>query len=349
MHDKSKVKLGSTRSNDRAVSVFASDPATYLAGLCVSMDSDGLLSLLKSAGQRAGVSLGKDLSDAKKTSVLRYGQGVGVRAHLKRASGVITVTSYANLVSGTDDVVTVGATAFTAQAGAATPGDATFQAATTDEATAASLALQINSHATASTVVRARAAGDLVFITALHGGTAGNSIVLTYTNNGGGPGATVSGSGTLEDGEDNPDYAAEKTEICELISTITVAGCVTQGYESEAVVLSNGQSFDFKFNLPHKIECHLRLTITTSENNQVVIDDPDTIKLNLMNNIAARYRLGRNFEPQRYFSVIDAPWASQVLLEYSIDGGATYVDDVYDANYDDLFDIDLANVTLVET
>src|SRR5262249_51243823 len=103
-HDASKVLLGSTRSNRRIASVFAdSDPATFLAGLVVSRASTGLLSLLKSAGGRVGVSLGRDLSATKSTSVLRKGLGVPVRAHLKRATGTVTITSYANLVSGTDD------------------------------------------------------------------------------------------------------------------------------------------------------------------------------------------------------------------------------------------------------
>jgi hypothetical protein len=40
------------------------------------------------------------------------------------ARGEFVITSYANLVSGTDDSVTVGATVFTAQVGAATPAPA---------------------------------------------------------------------------------------------------------------------------------------------------------------------------------------------------------------------------------
>jgi len=263
------------------------------------------------------------------------------------STGNVTITDYADLVSGTDDVVTVAGVAFTAQAAAATPGAGTFQAATSNAATAESLALQINSHATASLSVRARAVGAVVTLTAVHGGVAGDSITLAYTDNDTNVGATVSGA-TLTGGEDNAEYEATRLDICTIISESTVAGAVTQGSEEESIVLSNGQSFDFKFNLPNRIETYLRLTITLSENNQVVIGNPDATKLALLANIGEKYRLGRNFEPQRYFSVVDAPWASQVLLEWSDDEGATWYDDIYDANYDDLFEIDLANVTLVE-
>jgi hypothetical protein len=144
------------------------------------------------------------------------------------------------------------------------------------------------------------------------------------------------------------DYEDVKLAICTLIKDSTAAGVVSQGTESEAIVLSNGQSFDFKFNLPDRIPVLLRLTVTLSENNQVVVGDPDEVKLALLANINARYRLGKNFEPQKYFSILDAPWASQVLLEWSDDDGATYQSTIFDADYDELFDIDLENIELVE-
>lgn len=264
------------------------------------------------------------------------------------AIGQAEITDYTKLVSGTDDVITVGATAFTAQTGAATPGDATFQAATNNTATATSLAAQINAHATASTVVRATSFGAIVHIRAIHGGTAGNAIVLTYTDNDTNVGATVTGSGTLAGGTDNADYADAKLEICTIIKDSTVAGIVSQGTESESIVLSNGQSFDFKYNLPNKIPTVLKLTLTTSENNQSVILSPADTKALLLENIQEKYRLGRNFEPQRYFTVVDAPWAESVLLEWSHDDGDSWSSAVYDAEYDDLFDFGLDDITLVE-
>lgn len=54
--------------------------------------------------------------------------GVPVLASLKRATAVVTISAYANLVSGTADTLQVDGTTFTAQSGAATPGVATFQA-----------------------------------------------------------------------------------------------------------------------------------------------------------------------------------------------------------------------------
>jgi hypothetical protein len=201
-HDASKVLLGSVGSSAKEITAFDSDPATFLAGLAVSQSSTaGALSLLKSAGMRVGISIGKSLSNHKKTAVARSGESVPVRLALKRASGNATITSYANLVSGTDDSITVGATVFTAQAGAATLGDATFQAATSNNATATSLAAQINAHAVAGALVKAVATNAVVNLYAKAGGTGGNAIALAYTDNDTNVGATVSGA-ALSGGSD---------------------------------------------------------------------------------------------------------------------------------------------------
>lgn len=156
--------------------------------------------------------------------------------------------------------------------------------------------------------------------------------------------------------EDSDGYAVDKLDVAGIIRDSTVAGAVTMGTESTALVLSNGQSFDFKYHLPDRIPVALRLTIAVSENNQLQIDAPEDVKLRLLANIAEEYQLGKNFEPQRYFGIEDAPWAESVLLEWTddvtdgeIDGGAVWNDTVYDADFDAVFVIDLELVELVET
>lgn len=194
MQDATQVLLGSTLSSGREVEDMAGDPATFLAGICMSLKSDGTLSLLKSDGPRMAVSMGRSLSNHKKVSALKAGNGVPLLAHLKRSTGIVTITSVANLVSGTDDSITVGATVFTAQAGAVTPGDATFQASSTTTVTALSLATQINAHATASTLVYAVAAAALVTLYAIvEGAGTGHDVALAYTDGDANIGATVTG------------------------------------------------------------------------------------------------------------------------------------------------------------
>lgn len=147
---------------------------------------------------------------------------------------------------------------------------------------------------------------------------------------------------------DADDYADKKLQICNLLSTSIVGGVVTQGDQVETLVLTNGQSFDFKFSLPTITPTHIRLTLTLSANNQVVIASDDDIKAKLLANIQASYRLGKNFEPDRYFGVIDAPWASTVLLEWSETDESSYSNDVFEADFDELLGIDLSRIHLVE-
>lgn len=179
--DATKVVLAGTQSSVKDLETFAVDPASFPAGLCVSLASTGLPSLLKSAGMRIGVSKGKSLADHKKTSVLRAGMKVPVQAALKRSTGLITITNVSNLAAG--DTLTVGATGFVGQAGAATPGAATFQATGTTAQTATSLAAQINAHATASTLVYAVASSATVRLYAkVEGAATGHDVAVSYTD-----------------------------------------------------------------------------------------------------------------------------------------------------------------------
>lgn len=123
------------------------------------------------------------------------------------AAGTITVTSYANLVSGADDSVTINGVVFTAQVGAAVLGAGTFQAITDNDTAAESLKVQINAHASLSSLVLATRAGAVVTITALTKGTAGNAITLAYTDNDTNVGATRSGA-TLTGGIDSAAVTA---------------------------------------------------------------------------------------------------------------------------------------------
>lgn len=145
--------------------------------------------------------------------------------------------------------------------------------------------------------------------------------------------------------ETDDDYAATKLAICTLISKCVVAGVISQGTEVETITLSNNQSFDFKYNLPTKTPIDLKLTITLSDNNSYTIESDIVVAQRLFDNINARYKMGLDFEPMRYFSILDAPWASQILLEY--DTGSGFVSTVFDADYDDLLTFAVGDITVV--
>lgn len=110
-----------------------------------------------------------------------------------KATGGFTITSYANLVSGTDDSITIDGVVFTAQTGAAVLGETTFQAATSNEATATSLAAQINAHTATALKVVASVVGAVVTLTAVDFYSTGN-YALAYTDNDTNVGATKTGT-----------------------------------------------------------------------------------------------------------------------------------------------------------
>lgn len=198
MQDATKMLLGSTGSSAKHANMFDADPATYKAGLAVRLKSDSTLSIVKADGMLYGVSLGRSLADSKKTSVLRDGLRVPILASYKRASCIVTISAFASLLTTTADTLAVAGVTFTAQAGAATLGTGTFQAATSNNATATSLAAQINGHATANLKVYAVASSATVTIYSIADGVGstgtGNDIAVAYTDNGGGNiGITIAG------------------------------------------------------------------------------------------------------------------------------------------------------------
>ncbi len=152
------------------------------------------------------------------------------------------------------------------------------------------------------------------------------------------------------------DYeTVTKPLLCRIVRDCVVAGVISQGSESEDITMSNGQSFEFKYNLPDRIPVFFRLTTTLSENNEFTIAAPDVTKQKLFDNITARYKLGKNFEPQRYFSVVDAPWAAMVLLEWTddvtdgeLDMSPTWHDEVFESEYDEVFIFELTSIQIVE-
>jgi hypothetical protein len=103
---------------------------------------------------------------------------------ISQADGIATITAFAALVAGTADTLTVGEIVFTAQATSAVLGEATFQSATSNEATASSLATQINAHNGTKNLVIATAVGAVLTIKAKNSGSNGNNIVLAYNSNG---------------------------------------------------------------------------------------------------------------------------------------------------------------------
>lgn len=116
------------------------------------------------------------------------------------SSGTITITSYGDMVSGSNqDQIKIVNNILKAQTGAATAGEETFQAATSNNATASSLALQINSKSGLKQLVKATVSGAIVTLKATNPGV--RAYAIEYIDNTGTTAATTSGA-TLTGGTD---------------------------------------------------------------------------------------------------------------------------------------------------
>ena len=119
-----------------------------------------------------------------------------------QAQGVFTVSDYTHFTQSGIDTITINGVVLTAQTTAVVAGEATFQAATSNNATASSIASQINAHATLKNIVIATVVDNVITVKAKEGGSAGNLITAIYTNNGGTAGGAWTGlvSGKLSGG-----------------------------------------------------------------------------------------------------------------------------------------------------
>lgn len=79
MHNASKVQMGTVLSSGPTNDNYAGDPATFIAGLCVHLKSDGTLSLASADGSKLGISLGRSQSDTLRTSICRKGIKVPIQ------------------------------------------------------------------------------------------------------------------------------------------------------------------------------------------------------------------------------------------------------------------------------
>lgn len=77
-HSATTLYMGTHQSNIMESDNLAADPATFVAGLCGHLKSDGTVSLASADGSKIGISLGKSLSDHKRTTFVRRGVGVPI-------------------------------------------------------------------------------------------------------------------------------------------------------------------------------------------------------------------------------------------------------------------------------
>lgn len=143
-------------------------------------------------------------------------------------------------------------------------------------------------------------------------------------------------------------FASVRLQICNLLKDYTAAGMVFDGSHVETLTLTNGQNFPFGFFTPSRVPILLRVTAIESENNKLPVPDDISLRQQVADLIKERYRLGFNFEPQRYANVDEMPWAGSVVLEWSTDGSIWH-DEIADLNFNALYTFNLEDIAVTIT
>lgn len=144
--------------------------------------------------------------------------------------------------------------------------------------------------------------------------------------------------------KNSEDYADRKAKIFKILHENMGAGLFYNGTEKGTVNASNGQVFNYAFDLPTETSLKIKIQVRVSENTTLFVETPNEIKNKFLANFAKFYRLGYDFEPQIFLCRDrDLPFASEINISYST-SGSTYKTAILEAMYDEKFTIDPNNV-----
>lgn len=116
-------------------------------------------------------------------------------------------------------------------------------------------------------------------------------------------------------------------------------------YRGESSAL-NGQALPYCFFVPEESEMDVRITVTRSRESLAYQLNTTQIEELFIKNFTERYSLGKDFEGSVYLNVNDVPAASEVLVEWSADGGSNWSSSIRDMDFDQK--IVLGSVTVIE-
>lgn len=133
-------------------------------------------------------------------------------------------------------------------------------------------------------------------------------------------------------------------------STCVVASTYMVGDIEQPIVLSEGGNETYRWVAQTEKNMLFKITITVSRNSTATTDTPEDILDTFMSNWDEFYWIGMDVEPERYFEINrDAPYASEIITEYSLDDGTTWETAPYKSEYDTKFipTLDVSNIIFV--
>lgn len=145
------------------------------------------------------------------------------------------------------------------------------------------------------------------------------------------------------------DYEEIKQKIVDRMHAWLTAGLYYNGAEEGVVVATNGQNFTYKYDLPTPVDILVRITVVASPNAKTPVFNENQVRDKFNANFAEFYRIGLNFEPEKYLEIArDLPFAADILLEYSLDDGANWESEPLEMAYDEKINITAPATVSVE-
>lgn len=126
-------------------------------------------------------------------------------------------------------------------------------------------------------------------------------------------------------------------------------GIVTMG-DIVVPVSIGGQQFDYKWVKAVEKAVKFKVTITISRGAAEYIESATDIRDRFLDNYKSLYRIGHDIEPESYYEINrDAKYASEILTQYSLDDGSTWLTLPHKSLYSDKFvpELDTGDITIV--
>lgn len=116
--------------------------------------------------------------------------------------------------------------------------------------------------------------------------------------------------------------------------TAVVASTYMVGDIEQDIVLTKGGIETYRWTEKTESPILFRLTMIKSRNSNAVVDNQDEIVSKFLANFDEFFWIGMDVEPEKYFEIVrDAPYASDIVTEYSFDDGETWSSVPYKTQY----------------
>lgn len=136
-------------------------------------------------------------------------------------------------------------------------------------------------------------------------------------------------------------YSELKQKILETLHKYLTAGLHYNGTEAGTITATNGQVFNYAYQLPTKKPLKIQIQVKVSDNTNIFVETTNSIKEKFLKNFSDIYRLGYDFEPQQFLNISrDLPFASEITIKYSTNSGSSWATEILESDYKTKITID---------